>query len=283
MNEQNNIKKPFTEFLEKFLKRKVALISFLFIVLLIFIAIFQPTLHDINYADYENLLSEPTSKHWFGTDEYGRDLFSRVVAGTRLSLFVSLSAVSIGASIGCVLGLVAGYYGGKIESIIMRSCDVMFSFPGLLLAIGIVAIIGPGLINVIIAIAIYGIPSFTRIVRSSTISLKKQLYIEACKSIGVSDFRILFIHIFPGTLPALIVTLTMRIGTAIISAASLSFLGFGASPTNPDWGAMLSTGRDYIGLAPHMLFYPGLMIFLTVLAFNLLGDGLRDTLDPKLN
>ncbi|MGX6591846.1 ABC transporter permease subunit [Cetobacterium ceti] len=283
MEDKNRVKNPFGEFLENFIKRKVALISLGFIIFLLGIAIFQPTPYDIEYANYENLLGAPSLKHWFGTDEYGRDLFSRVIVGTRLSLFVSLTSVSIGAFIGCILGLVAGYYGGKIESLIMRSCDVMFSFPGLLLAIGIVAIIGPGIINVIIAIAIYGIPSFTRIVRSSTIGLKKQLYIEACKSIGVSNMRILFIHIFPGTLPALIVTLTMRIGAAIISAASLSFLGFGASPTDPDWGAMLSAGRDYIGLAPHMLFYPGLMIFLTVLAFNLLGDGLRDALDPKLN
>lgn len=283
MREKNKVKNPFQEFLENFSRRKIAVISLFFIIILVIIAIFQPVSYNINQVDYENLLSPPSWKHWFGTDEYGRDLFSRVIAGTRLSLFVSLSSVSIGAFIGCILGLIAGYYGGKIESIIMRSCDVMFSFPGLLLAIGIVAIIGPGLINVIIAIAIYGIPSFTRIIRSSTIFLKKQLYIEACKSIGVSDMRIIFIHIFPGTLPALMVTLTMRIGTAIISAASLSFLGFGASPTTPDWGAMLSTGRDYIGLAPHMLFYPGIMIFLTVLAFNLLGDGLRDTLDPKLN
>lgn len=283
MNNEKKIKTPFREFIDNFLKRKVAVVSFLFILLMVGIAIFQPSTYDINHADYENLLAAPSKAHWFGTDEYGRDLFSRVIAGTRLSLAVSLSAVTIGAVIGCILGLVAGYYGGKVESIIMRSCDVMFSFPGLLLAIGIVAIIGPGLINVVISIAIYGIPSFTRIIRSATITLKKQLYIEACKSIGVSDMRILFIHIFPGTLPALIVTLTMRIGTAIISAASLSFLGFGANPITPDWGAMLSTGRDYIGIAPHMLFYPGVMIFLTVLAFNLLGDGLRDTLDPKLN
>lgn len=283
MKDENVMKTPFREFLDNFFKRKVAVVSFIFIVAMVLIAIFQPVPYDINHADYENLLASPSATHWFGTDEYGRDLFSRVVAGTRLSLAVSLSAVTIGAVIGCILGLVAGYYGGKIESVIMRSCDVMFSFPGLLLAIGIVAIIGPGLINVVISIAIYGIPSFTRIIRSATISLKKQLYIEACKSIGVNDMRILFVHIFPGTLPALIVTLTMRIGTAIISAASLSFLGFGASPTTPDWGAMLSTGRDYIGIAPHMLLYPGLMIFLTVLAFNLLGDGLRDTLDPKLN
>ncbi|MEI6856138.1 ABC transporter permease subunit [Psychrilyobacter sp.] len=277
------IKKPYKEFIKNFLRRKIAVLSLLLIVLLILIGIFQPITLDPDLADYDNLLAPPSYAHWFGTDEYGRDLFNRIIVGTRLSLAVSLSSVFIGTFIGTLLGLVAGFYGGKIESIIMRSCDVLFSFPGLLLAIGIVAIIGPGLINIVVAISIYGIPSFTRIVRSSTLSIKKLLYIEASKSIGVSNFRILFIHIFPGTLPTLIVTFTMRIGTAIISAASLSFLGFGASPTKPDWGAMLSTGRDYIGLAPHMLFYPGLMIFLTVLAFNLLGDGLRDTLDPKLN
>lgn len=282
MNDEK-IKKPYKEFVKNFTRRKIAILSLLFIVVLILIGIFQPVTIDPDFADYDNLLAPPSPTHWFGTDEYGRDLFNRIIVGTRLSLGVSLSSVFIGAFIGTLLGLIAGFYGGKIESIIMRSCDVLFSFPGLLLAIGIVAIIGPGIINVVVAISIYGIPSFTRIVRSSTLSLKKLLYIEASKSIGVSSFRILFIHIFPGTFPTLIVTLTMRIGTAIISAASLSFLGFGASPTKPDWGAMLSTGRDYIGLAPHMLFYPGLMIFLTVLAFNLLGDGLRDTLDPKLN
>ncbi|MBP1924844.1 glutathione transport system permease protein [Sedimentibacter acidaminivorans] len=281
--EDFKIESPFREFSRKFLKKKSAVISLAFLVFLLILVVFQPTPYDISAIDYDNILCEPNSDHLFGTDEYGRDVLSRIITGTRISLSVAIIAVTIGAIIGSILGIIAGYYGGLLESLIMRSCDVLFSFPGLLLAIGIVAIIGPGLTNVVIAISIYGIPTFTRIIRSSTLSIKELLYIEASKSIGVSDMRLLFKHIFPGTLPSLIVSYTMRMGTAIISAASLSFLGFGASPKNPDWGAMLSTGRDYIGVAPHMLFYPGLMIFLTVLAFNLLGDGLRDTLDPKLD
>lgn len=277
------IENPVKEFLRKFLKKRSAVVSLSFIFFLLILAILQPTPYDISATDYDNILSEPDPTHWFGTDEYGRDVLSRIITGTRLSLSVAITAVTIGAVLGAILGIIAGYYGGLIESLIMRCCDILFSFPGLLLAIGIVAIIGPGVINVIIAISIYGIPTFTRIIRSSTLSIKELLYIEASRSIGLSDTRLLFKHIFPGTLPSLIVAYTMRMGTAIISASSLSFLGFGASPTNPDWGAMLATGRDYIGVAPHMLLYPGLMIFLTVLAFNLLGDGLRDTLDPKLN
>lgn len=282
-NEEFIIESPFKNFFRKFLKKKAAVVSLAFIIFLIFISIVQPTPYDIDTTDYDNLLSASDSVHWFGTDEYGRDVFSRIVTGTRLTLSVAVTAVTIGALIGTVLGIVAGYYGGIVESLIMRACDILFSFPGLLLAIGIVAIIGPGLLNIVVAISIYGIPTFTRIIRSSTLSIKELLYIEASRSVGVSDSRLLIRHVFPGTLPSLIVAYTMRVGTAIISASSLSFLGFGASPTNPDWGAMLSTGRDYIGVASHMLLYPGVMIFLTVLAFNLLGDGLRDTLDPKLD
>lgn len=278
-----NIESPIKEFIKKFSKKWSAVVALAFILFLIMLAIIQPTPYDISATDYDNLLCPPNWDHWFGTDEYGRDMLSRIVTGTRLSLSVAVISVTTGAIIGSILGVIAGYYGGLLGSIIMRFCDILFSFPGLLLAIGIVAIIGPGLTNVVIAISIYGIPTFTRIIRSSTLSIKELLYIEASRSIGVSDTRLLFVHVFPGTLPSLIVAYTMRMGTAIISAASLSFLGFGASPTNPDWGAMLSTGRDYIGVSPHMLLYPGLMIFLTVLAFNLLGDGLRDTLDPKLD
>ncbi|MDO5725970.1 MAG: ABC transporter permease subunit [Tissierellia bacterium] len=286
----NNIKEeefviehPAKELIRKFLKKKPAVISLIFLLILVVIAIVRPAPYDISQPDYANVLSGPTSEHWFGTDEYGRDIFSRMLHGTRLSLSVALVGVTIGAFIGTILGVIAGYYRGPIEKIIMRITDVLLSFPGLLLAIGIVAIIGPGLTNVVISIAISGIPNFTRIIRSNTLAIKELLYIEASRSIGVGDFRLLFKHIFPGTIPPLLVSYTMRLGTAIISAASLSFLGFGASSKNPDWGAMLSTGRDYIGLAPHMILYPGLAIFFTVLAFNLLGDGLRDTLDPKLD
>lgn len=281
--EEFKFENPAIEMSKKFFKKKAAAVSFFIIFILVIIAIIQPSAYDISAVDYGNVLSGPSSKHWFGTDEYGRDIFSRIVYGTRLSLSVAIGGVTVGAIIGTILGIVAGYYRGFAEMIIMRACDVLLSFPGLLLAIGIVAIIGPGLMNVVIAIAVYGIPNFTRIIRSSTLAIKELLYIEASQSIGVSDMRLLFVHIFPGTIPALIVSYTMRLGTAIISAASLSFLGFGASPSNPDWGAMLSSGRNYIGIAPHMLLYPGLAIFITVLAFNILGDGLRDTLDPKLD
>lgn len=277
------IEDPVKQFIKKFSRKKSAVISLVFIFILLFLVIFQPTPYDMAETDYDNILSEPDLKHYFGTDEYGRDLFSRIITGSRISLSVAITGVTLGALIGTFLGIIAGYYGGILGSLIMRACDILFSFPGLLLAIGIVAIIGPGLTNVVVAIAVYGIPTFTRIIRSSTLNIKELLYVEASKSVGVSDSRLLFKHIFPGTIPSLIVSYTMRIGTAIISAASLSFLGFGASPTNPDWGAMLSNGRDYIGVASHMLFFPGMMIFLTVLAFNLLGDGLRDTLDPKLD
>lgn len=277
------VESPLKRLAKKFLKKKTAVISLVFILLLLVIAVVRPTPYDISEVNYTNTLSPPNSENWFGTDEYGRDVFSRIIHGTRLSLSVALAGVTIGGLIGTFLGIIAGYYRGFMEKVIMRVCDVMLSFPGLLLAIGIVAIIGPGLINVVIAIAVYGIPNFTRIIRSSTLAIKELLYIEASRSIGVSDSRLLFKHILPGTIPAFIVSYTMRLGTAIISAASLSFLGFGASSRNPDWGAMLSSGRDYIGLAPHMLFYPGMAIFLTVLAFNMVGDGLRDTLDPKLD
>lgn len=281
--EKFEIEHPLKELTRKFMKKKAAVISLIFLLILVVIAIVRITPYDISIPDYNNILSPPTSKHLFGTDEYGRDIFSRMLHGTRLSLSVALVGVTVGAVIGTVLGIVAGYYRGPVEKIIMRISDVLLSFPGLLLAIGIVAIIGPGLTNVVISIAISGIPNFTRIIRSNTLAIKELLYVEASRSIGVSDSRLLFKHIFPGTIPSLIVSYTMRLGTAIISAASLSFLGFGASTKNPDWGAMLSSGRDYIGLAPHMILYPGLAIFFTVLAFNLLGDGLRDTLDPKLD
>ena len=277
------IKSPASEVIRKFMKKKAAVISLAFLLFLVFIAIFRPTPFDISQPDYANILSAPGGDHYFGTDEYGRDTFSRIIHGTRLSLSVALGGVTMAALIGTILGIVAGYYRGILEMIIMRTSDVLLSFPGMLLAIGIVAIIGPGLTNVVIAIAVSGIPNFVRIIRSNTLAIKELLYIEASRSIGVSDTRLLLKHIFPGTVPALIVSYTMRLGTAIISASSLSFLGFGASTKNPDWGAMLSAGRDYIGLAPHMLLYPGLAIFLTVLAFNLLGDGLRDALDPKLD
>lgn len=271
-------------FIKKFMKRKTAVLGLVIIVLLVILAIVGPYLAPYPYDeyDYSNVLAGPSAEHWFGTDHYGRDIFSRMLVGTRLTLGVSLSAVVIGAALGTVLGLLAGYYGGVIEMLVMRGSDVLFSFPDILLAIAIVAILGPGIINVLIAVMVFTIPSFARIMRSATLAVKGSLYVEVAQSLGCKDGRLLFVHIFPGTIQSLIVNFTMRIGSAIMAAASLSFLGFGANVTEPEWGAMLSQGRNYIGIASHMVYFPGLVIFVTVLAFNLFGDGLRDTLDPKI-
>ena len=271
-------------FIKKFMKRKTAVLGLIVIVVLVIIAIIGPyiTPYDYTAYDYMNTLAGPSPEHLFGTDQYGRDILSRMLVGTRLTLGVSLSAVVIGAAPGTVLGLLAGYYGGVIEMLVMRGSDVLFSFPDILLAIAIVAILGPGIINVLIAVMVFTIPSFARIMRSATLAVKGSLYVEVAQSLGCKDSRLLFVHIFPGTIQSLIVNFTMRIGSAIMAAASLSFLGFGANVSEPEWGAMLSQGRNYIGIASHMVYFPGLIIFITVLAFNLFGDGLRDTLDPKI-
>ena len=271
-------------FVKKFMKRKTAVLGFVIIVLLIIIAIIGPYIAPYDYEayDYANVLAGPSAAHPFGTDHYGRDILSRMLVGTRLTLGVALSSVVIGAAIGTILGLLAGYYGGWIEMLVMRGSDVLFSFPDILLAIAIVAILGPGIINVLIAVMVFTVPSFARIMRSATLAVKGSLYVEVAQSLGCKDSRLLFVHIFPGTIQSLIVNFTMRIGGAIMAASSLSFLGFGANISQPEWGAMLSQGRNYIGLASHMVYFPGLVIFVTVLAFNLFGDGLRDTLDPKI-
>ncbi|UUI05656.1 ABC transporter permease subunit [Oceanobacillus jeddahense] len=286
MNDVVDAKKPdnrFREFWKLLRRKKPALYSFYFVILLFILVAVGPYITPFDYAepDYGNLLNSPSWPHVFGTDEYGRDILSRVIAGTRIALTVSVSAVLIGAVVGTVLGLASGFFGKWVDKIIMRFCDILFAFPDLILAIGIVAILGPGLQNVIIAIAFFSVPSFARIVRSSTLEVKEMLFVESAKSMGSSKSRIIFKHIFPETIPVIIVYFTMTVGTAILSAASLSFLGLGAELASPDWGAMLSMGRDYIGSSFHIVFFPGLMIFLTVLAFNILGDGLRDILDPK--
>ncbi|MFF2450744.1 ABC transporter permease subunit [Neobacillus sp. NPDC058068] len=281
-----NVKKstPKQEFWRKFKKQKMALAAGFFVVILFLLGIIGPFIAPYGAAefDYDHILEGPSVAHWAGTDAYGRDIFSRILIGTRLSLFVSLLSVFLGSVGGTILGLISGYYGKWIDNLIMRLCDILFAFPGILLAIGIIAILGPGLGNVVIAISIFSVPIFARIVRSSTLQVKATVYVEATRSIGAKPRRIIWKHIFPGTLSSIIVNFTMRLGTAILTAASLSFLGLGAQPPSPEWGAMLSGGRDYLNNAPHVTFFPGLAIFLTVLAFNLFGDGLRDALDPKI-
>lgn len=274
---------PIKEFWENWRRQKTAFWASLFILLLIIVAIIGSYIapYDPYEPDYNAMLQGPGKEHIAGTDEYGRDIFSRLLVGARISLSVSFLSVFLGAIVGTILGLVSGYFGGWLDRFIMRSSDVMFAFPDLLLAIAIVAILGPGLNNVVIAVAVFSVPSFARLVRGATLEAKETVFVEAAKSMGASHFRIMFQHILPETLGSLIVFISMRIGTAILAASSLSFLGLGASPEIPDWGAMLSLGRDYLGTSTHVVMMPGLAIFLTVLAFNIVGDGLRDVLDPK--
>lgn len=285
INEKTDIKTPFREFVTKFKKQKTAIVALVFIILLILLAIvcYQVAPYGINEYDYTNILAGPSSKHWFGTDEFGRDLFSRVICGTRISLTVGLVAVTIGAVCGTVLGLLAGFYGGIIDSLISRLCDVLFAFPGIILAIAIIAILGSGLSNVAIAVAVFSTPTFCRLVRSSALATKNSVYVQAAHSIGDTDARIIFKHILPSAIPNIIVQYTMSIGNSILTASSLSFLGMGAQPPTPEWGLLLSNGRNYMTTSFHMTIFPGIAIFLTVLSFNLLGDGLRDALDPKLS
>jgi glutathione transport system permease protein len=275
---------PFRLFWHKLRQHPIALAAGGFVVLLALVAIFAPLVapHDPYKTNYSLSMLPPNPDHWAGTDVYGRDIFSRIVYGSRISLAVGLTSVLAGAIVGVTLGLISGFFGGVLDGAIMRTSDVLFAFPGILLAIAIVAILGPGLVNVVVAVSVFSMPTFARIVRGSTLALKESLYVRAARSIGASKRRIMFVHIMPGTLSGVIVYFTMRIGTSILTAASLSFLGLGAQPPTPEWGAMLAEGRAYIGVADHMTIFPGIAIFLTVLSFNLFGDGLRAALDPKL-
>ncbi len=286
MTQANRVRTPWTEFLRKFKKQRLALIAAVFVMILVACAVFAPWLVPFDaedYFDYDALNSPPSMAHWFGVDALGRDIFSRVLMGARISLAAGLLSVAIGAVIGTFMGLMAGYYQGWWDRITMRISDVLLAFPGMLLAIGVVAILGSSMINVIVAVAVFSVPAFARLVRGNTLSLKQMTYVEAVKSLGASDATVIFRHILPGTISAIIVYGTMRIGTSIITAASLSFLGMGARPPTPEWGAMLNEARSDMVVAPHVAIFPALAIFLTVLAFNLLGDGLRDALDPKID
>ncbi|MBV9752883.1 MAG: ABC transporter permease subunit [Hyphomicrobiales bacterium] len=278
------IRSPLGEFWRRFMRRRVALFAGVAILVLVLAAIFAPWIapYDAIAPDYENVLSGPSFAHLAGTDVFGRDIFSRIIWGGRVSLTVGFVSVALGCAVGMALGLVSGFAGGFLDSLIMRFCDVLLAFPGILLAIAVVAVLGPGISNVVYAIAVFSMPVFARLVRGSTLALKETVYVQAARSIGVRALPLIVYHILPGTLPGVIVYLSLRIGTSILTAAALSFIGLGAQPPSPEWGAMLSDGRSYLGVADHLTVFPGLAIFVTVLAFNLLGDGLRDALDQKL-
>jgi len=234
------------------------------------------------FFDYDRLNEGPSVVHWFGVDPLGRDIFSRILMGARISLAAGFLSVMIGCVIGTALGLLAGYYEGWWDRIVMRISDVLFAFPGILLALGVVAILGSSMTNVIVAVAVFSVPAFARLVRGNTLVLKHMTYIESARSIGASDWTIIVRHILPGTISSIVVYFTMRLGTSIITAASLSFLGMGAQPPSPEWGAMIASGRRFVLDQWWVAAAPGAAIFIVSLGFNLLGDGLRDALDPTL-
>lgn len=237
---------------------------------------------DPNMPNVQERLQGPSAEFWFGTDHHGRDIFTRIIHGMSITLYIGFLSVAIGMFFGVILGIVAGYYGRRIDAVIMRIMDVLLAFPGILLALAIVAVLGGSINNVIIAISIFSIPVFARIVRGSTLSVRKLEYVDAVRALGASDFRIIFRHILPNIISPIIVQATLRVATAVLTASGLSFLGLGAQPPTPEWGAMLASGRNYMWEHPHIALFPGLAIVVVVLAFNLFGDGVRDALDPKM-
>lgn len=270
----------------QFKKNKGAMLGSAIVLVIVFVALFADFMLDYdtqvigqNVADR---LQWPSSAHWFGTDELGRDIFCRILYGTRFSCSVGLVAVSIGLILGVTLGAVAGYFGGGLEEVIMRSTDILSAVPNMLMAIVIVSVLGQSIWNLMLAVGITSVPQFVRITRAAVLTVRNQEYVEASKAIGLTNRKIIFRHILPNCLSPIIVQATLRVASAIISASSLSFLGLGVPAPSPEWGSLLSGGRKYIRDYSYMTLFPGLAIMITVLALNLMGDGLRDSLDPKL-
>lgn len=273
-----------SEFFKRFVKRKASVVGGVVILLFVLIALLGPlfTVHDPLEINLVNKYQPPSSTHPLGTDNLGRDTLSRMIYGARITLIISFGAVFAGSIVGVLLGVVAGYFGGKVDSVLMRATDILLAFPGLLLAIAIVAILGSGILNTMIAIAFYSIPYIARIVRSTIITIRDSEFIQASKVVGASHARIIFTHILPNSMSQVIVNTTLRLGTAILTSSSLSFLGLGVQPPYPEWGAMLSKARDVLRIAPFAAMVPGIAITLVVMSFSLMGDGLRDALDPRL-
>lgn len=271
------------EMWEALRENNAAVAGLCIILFLILIAIIGPliTPYDPNVSDMAKSFLKPSSEHWFGTDQLGRDILSRIIAGSRISLTVGLSAVIISLSVGVVLGSISGYFGGKTDIIIMRFMDMMLAIPSILLAIAFMAALGKGIDKAVIAIGLVSIPEYARIVRGSILSVKENDYVQAARVIGNKSSRIIFKHILPNVLSSIVVRATLGISTAVLDTAALGFLGLGVQPPYAEWGDMLGRARGFIFTAPYTLIFPGIAITITVLAFNLLGDGLRDALDPK--
>ena len=267
-------------------KNKMALLGLVILCILVLLALFADVIANYDTVVIkQNLgsrLQGPSASHWLGTDEFGRDIFARLIHGARVTLKVGIIAVGISIVCGGTLGALAGYYGGKLDNIIMRIMDIFLAVPSILLAIAIVSALGPSIINLMVAISVSNIPRYARIVRASVLSIRDQEFVEAAKAIGASNARIIFRHIIPNSLAPVIVQGTLGVASAILSTAGLSFIGLGIQPPAPEWGSMLSGGRQYLRYAWWVTTFPGVAIMITILSLNLLGDGLRDALDPRL-
>lgn len=277
-------KSQIKEIMSRLAKNKLAMAGLIVILLLIMLAVLAPIIAPYNY-DTQNLKSTyaaPSKVHLLGTDKLGRDILSRLIYGTRQSLKIGMLSVAIASVLGTIFGSIAGFYGGKTDNILMRLLDIYQSIPGLLLAIALAASLGPGINNAIIAIGISTIPAYARIIRASIMTVREKEFVEAAIAINANDFRIITKHVLPNAISPLIVEITMNIGNSILAAATLSFIGLGAQPPSPEWGAMLVEGRNYMRDYGYLVIYPGICIMASVLSFNMLGDGLRDALDPRL-
>ncbi len=274
---------PWVRAWSKLARNRMALVGLIAILFFIFIAIFAPWVspYDPLEASWSAIRKAPSMEHWFGTDELGRDVLSRVIWGARASLLAGIVSVLISLLLGVVIGMVAGYFGGMVDAVISRMTDAFLACPFLILAIALAAFLGPSLTNAMIAIGVSAAPIFVRLTRAQVLNVKVEDYIEAARAIGCSPLRIATSHILPNITPPLIVQSTLAIASAVIAEASLSFLGLGQQPPDPSWGSMLNTAKNFMEDAPWMAVWPGLAIFILVLAFNLLGDGLRDALDPR--
>lgn len=276
---------PTQSILARFRRNKLSIFGAIIVAVAVAMALFAPWLSplDPDAVDARSRLAPMgTAGHLLGTDELGRDILSRLIWGARVTLVVSLSATAIALIVGTLLGLLSGYFLGWLDSVIMRLIDILMAFPYFLLALAVIAVLGPGLLNGMIAVALVNIPFFTRIVRGVTLSIRESDYVTAARGIGAGNTRILLRHVLLNCVSTVIVAGTLNIGWMITAAAALSFLGLGVQPPTSDWGTMLSSGRQFLSAAPHVATLPGLAIFVTVLGFNLLGDGLRDALDPRL-
>ena len=270
----------------RFKRNKMAVVGLVILVIMILVAIFANQIADFETRaisqNIPNRLAPPSAEHWFGTDEFGRDIFARIVHGTRVSLQVGVISVGIALIIGGFLGALAGFYGGLTDNVIMRIMDVFLAVPGMLLAIAIVAALGSSMTNLMVAVGISSMPIYARIVRASVLSVKDMEFVEASRAIGAKNMTIIMSHIIPNSLAPVIVQATLGVAGAILATAALSFIGLGIQPPNPEWGAMLSSGRAFMRDHPHVVMFPGLFIMFTILVLNMIGDGLRDALDPRL-